>query len=248
MPTPVSQNLIFSDFLVDGQSLVVFGGGGHGGSSSHRSSQTHLTINATFWTVLQVIVATEMLQWLTKVRNLENSKVIKFFSLERKRKYSTCLQLETTLSHLCHGLSALMPTLPLVSSLPPLCLLSQNKPIQCTQFNNNNQHSFETLSLHTPLLKLLPNGAWQNTTRTGFSLVGKLVSPFHLSICSLSYFYHSLRSSCQDLSEVWSPQDIPPSSYNQLWHQPNLQVWLSEMYPLLFHTNLLTTLWWNPSN
>ena len=86
-------------------------------------------------------------------------------------------------------------------------LTLSNKPIQCTQFNNNNQHSFKTPSLCTPLLKSLPNEAQQNTTRTSFGLVGKSISLKYLKCFQgNSYIYHSLRSSCQDLSEVWRPK------------------------------------------
>ena len=46
-----------------------------GGSSSRRSSQTHLTINTTFWIVLQVVVATGMLQQLTKVRKFKSEQI-----------------------------------------------------------------------------------------------------------------------------------------------------------------------------
>ena len=150
-----------------------------GSSSSHRSSQTHLTINATFWIVLQVVVATEILQRLIKVRNIENSNTSKFFSLERK--FSTCLQLEPTLSHFCHGLSALLPTFPSVSSLLLLCLLSQISP-------SNAPNSITTTNILSKLWVYAlhySNHCPMKPNKTPLEQVlAWLVSPFHLSIWS----------------------------------------------------------------
>jgi hypothetical protein len=103
---------------------------------------------------------------------------------------------------------------------------------------NNNQHSVDTL--YTPLLKLL---ARQSPTGTSL-LPAWLVSPFHLSDCSAFKETHIYIIRLDQVVETCLKYSVPkislPSSYQQLQHQPNLQLRLPETYisspiPLSLH-------------